>query len=409
MNGKLKAILAYIRSNNAYYRGRIGDSDDGEEISSYSVLTREELQKNRYSMFSKGGKAKYYSEVLIRQTSSGSTGVPVNVYWENSDFVRSNLSLWRKRMRWYGIYPYDKQVMFTLNGFGGKDNDDILYRAYPENVLMINTSLISSMEDFREIVNMINRFNPKWMYVQPYILEQICAVYNENSIDTPSELKYIEVVGGKLYDVLRKKAEGVFNIYIANMYGSEEMNGIALECPYRQMHILDDNVYVECLTKEGISETGEGEAVLTNLNNKVMPIVRYLQGDVISIHKENKYCECGEVMSIIERIEGRKVDFIELGGKKVNTQAVFEAVAEVNNEYNDIIVEYNVVYYKNDDKLVCGVILQEGKADWYREIEKALRGLIANKLRFIDPKLISIERYERFEHIKVKKVLEIIE
>ena len=49
-----------------------------------------------------------------------------------------------------------------------------------------------------------------------------------------------------LFDDLREQTSNVFkHALIANMYGSEEMNGIAIECPFHNMHVISENVYVE--------------------------------------------------------------------------------------------------------------------------------------------------------------------
>ena len=74
------------------------------------------------------------------------------------------------------------------------------------------------------------------------------------------------------------------------MYGSEEINGIAYECPKHHMHVLEDNVFIEVKTNKGIFRHGEGEAIITNLNNFGMPLIRYNQGDVIVLDNNDIQC-----------------------------------------------------------------------------------------------------------------------
>jgi len=47
----------------------------------------------------------------------------------------------------------------------------------------------------------------------------------------PSTLTHIETVGELLAPSLKKTVIDYFGVSVANMYGSEEMNGIAYECP----------------------------------------------------------------------------------------------------------------------------------------------------------------------------------
>ena len=83
---KLEEMLKYVSEHNDFYKNRIKEYGikDPLDITQWPVLTRKELQENRYNMFSDGYKAKYFSQQLRRQSSSGSTGVPVNVYWDLS-------------------------------------------------------------------------------------------------------------------------------------------------------------------------------------------------------------------------------------------------------------------------------------------------------------------------------------
>jgi len=80
----------------------------------------------------------------------------------------------------------------------------------------------------------------------------------------PSTLTHIETVGELLAPSLKKTVIDYFGVSVANMYGSEEMNGIAYECPYNQMHILDDNIKLEVEANGKLMSFGEGAAVLTN-------------------------------------------------------------------------------------------------------------------------------------------------
>lgn len=109
-NEKLVKMLKYVSEHNDFYKKRIKEYGISNplDITQWPILTRRELQENRYNMFSDGYKTKYFNQQLRRQSSSGSTGVPVNVYWDYKDWYASNLCLWRKRQEWYGIRPSEK-------------------------------------------------------------------------------------------------------------------------------------------------------------------------------------------------------------------------------------------------------------------------------------------------------------
>ena len=76
---KLKKILRFVSKHNDFYKRRIEEYgiSDPLDINNWPILTRKELQENRYDMFSDGYKSKYYNQQLKRHSSSGSSGLPV--------------------------------------------------------------------------------------------------------------------------------------------------------------------------------------------------------------------------------------------------------------------------------------------------------------------------------------------
>ena len=73
MMTKLETMLKYVSEHNDFYKNRIKEYEikDPLDITQWPVLTRKELQENRYNMFSDGYKAKYFNQRLRRQSSSG--------------------------------------------------------------------------------------------------------------------------------------------------------------------------------------------------------------------------------------------------------------------------------------------------------------------------------------------------
>jgi len=374
---KLEKILKYVSENNEFYKNRIKKYNikDPMDITQWPILTRKELQDNRYNMFSDGYKSKYFTQQLRRQSSSGSSGVPVNVYWDYRDWYASNMCLWRKRLQWYGIHPNDKYVMFTLNAFNIKnDGKTVYYINDPANILSVNVSLIQNERGYEKLIDIINDFAPKWLYIQPLVLNRLIQAYKQTGKIPPKTLKYIESVGEILSSDLRRRAVDFFKVPLANMYGSEEMNGIAYECPNQQMYVLDDNVYLEVNGVSGINSYGEGSAIITNLNNKAMPLIRYNQGDVIC----RPYSE-STLQLCLEDIKGRHFFDLSKGVEnQFNTITLLESIAEINNIFGDIIVSYYFEYYMEMSHLICyAYVLPE---IWFNRISTELKIILENKI-----------------------------
>lgn len=380
---KLEKMLKYVSEHNEFYKNRIKEYGikDPLDITQWPVLTRKELQENRYNMFSFGCKSKFFSQQLRRQYSSGSSGIPINVYWLYKDYYASTLSLWRQRARYYGIHTNDRMVKFTMNAYNiTPENNTIHYINDPNNVLTINASLIHNEDEMLEIVKLINNFEPVWFYIQPFILNRLIRCYQTHNIRPPTTLRYIETVGELLPSDIRRRAIEFFGVRLANMYGTEEMNGIAYECPHHSMHILTDNVFVECLTPEGtIEREGQGQAIVTNLNNTAMPLVRYNQGDIISLTNQTSPYPCRNCAPIISLIEGRKMDELIIEGATINTYLLVELIAELNNTYNDIITDFKFVYHNSLNMLVCYIHLTDNKNMWFESVAEDITQLFWKK------------------------------
>lgn len=372
---KLEEMLKYISEHNEFYKNRIKEYGikDPLDINQWPILTRKELQENRYNMFSDGYKSKYFNQQLRRQSSSGSSGVPVNVYWDYKDWYASNMSLWRKRLQWYGIHPSDKYVMFTLNAFNIKNVDETLhYINDPVNILSVNVSLIQNESGYEKLIDIVNEFQPKWLYVQPFVLNRLIQAYKRTGKTPPNTLKYIESVGELLPSDLRRSAVEVFNVSLANMYGSEEMNGIAYECPMHHMHIHQDNVYLET--------TDNGEAIITNLNNFAMPLIRYDQGDSLILDKETKSCSFGANLSSIEILKGRTIDIITLNnGIEISSIMLMEIIAEANNYLGGAIIEYEYIYSKTSKSILCLIRLDNQYRSGFDKVRKIITNVFYHK------------------------------
>ena len=102
------------------------------------------------------------------------------------------------------------------------------------------------------------------------------------------------------------------NVKVLDEYSSEELTRIALECPYHTYHLEEDACYIEVVdpnTKQKLGYGQEGVVVGTNLLNLSTPIIRYYQGDIVTI-KEPIKCKCKSHCRVMESVKGRYMDSI---------------------------------------------------------------------------------------------------
>lgn len=251
----LKNLITHACSNSTFYKQQYPSIDSigtYEDFKMLPILTKDLLVSNFENILIQSYSHIRRNMLELIQTS-GSTGRIIEVLWERQELVKSNLCLWRKRMEWYGISTKNRKCEFTTSTFAGKSkffslNDSILIS---NNTLSLSTiyfgtdTLFTYYEKMRE-------FSPDWLYTPISALIIFANFLNENHLEPIKSLKYIELYGEEVSSDIFEYIKEYFKIPIAIMYGCKELNGIALTCPKNKMHILEQNVYVECDDNEAI-------------------------------------------------------------------------------------------------------------------------------------------------------------
>jgi phenylacetate-CoA ligase len=77
--------------------------------------------------------------------------------------------------------------------------------------------------------------------------------------------------------------------------------------------------HIECIDPEPLGDGRiKGRLIGTSFNNDAMPLIRYDTGDIAIWKPKDYQCPCGRKSRVIESIEGRIDDFIQLpDGQKI--------------------------------------------------------------------------------------------
>ena len=176
-------------------------------------------------------------------------------------------------------------------------------------------------------------------------------------------------------------------VAVLDEYSSEELTRIALECPCGNYHLEEDACYIEVLdknTKEKITQ-GTGLVVGTNLLNTATPIIRYHQGDIVTISNVNN-CKCGNHGRIIKEINGREMDCIISDNKQIPASSFMDLAYNWFLTYNIPIhgLKYQIVQTSRNNIVIN---LEKGLYNLSKEnLEK-----IKNSLYTLISKNINIE------------------
>jgi phenylacetate-CoA ligase len=105
--------------------------------------------------------------------------------------------------------------------------------------------------------------------------------------------------------VVRTELEELFGCPVRNRYASREFGMIAAQCPVAEgLHVMDPRFVIESVSFEGAPD----ELVVTDLDNRLQPFIRYRIHDTARILPDP--CPCGRPFTRLQAVEGRSLDVI---------------------------------------------------------------------------------------------------
>lgn len=225
--------------------------------------------------------------------TSGSSGKPFTVYSDDNDIVLDHLQVMRfynsclqrplKEQDWIYVIHHSGLAFSSLHG---------KYRTFQLPDLLPSTPLGEHLLLLRPRLLVIL---PSYL---PIILKHKLALQMSGveAILTNSESST------QLERTYYSKALG---IPVFDEYSSEEVGLIATQCAHGQYHVIEDGVYLEVVNADA---QGFGSVVCTDLDNDLMPLIRFDHGDIARKTSERERCGCGSCCTSLYEVNGRRDD-----------------------------------------------------------------------------------------------------
>lgn len=312
---QLGALLTHASTYSPYYKRRLSKlardfvQDESANLHDIPILTRDAL-RDEYAEICATAWPSDHGPAREVQTS-GSTGQPVKVkrtglcqmYW---------LALTLREHLWH-----ERDFTATLAairvpaGHGGKNAASsptwgeavsAVCRSGPSHMLPISTNVNQQAEWLAKI-------NPDYLLTYPTNLGELLSIIENKNLSLP-HLREIRTIGESLPDSLRETSARLLGVKVTDLYSSQELGAIALQCPVSGLyHIQSENVLVEILNEQGEPcRSGEvGRMVVTDLHNFATPLIRYELRDYA---EAGPICPCGRGLPTLRRILGRRRNMV---------------------------------------------------------------------------------------------------
>ncbi|MFX0138437.1 MAG: hypothetical protein ACFFDN_32645, partial [Candidatus Hodarchaeota archaeon] len=289
-----------VRENNIQY----SKESIFKDIKRFPILKKELIRQNFSNLVNSNLKCRYRKE-----SSGGTTGEPIELLLdERNDHYRDAFTYlvhkWAKRGKvLVQLWGSEKDI------FNTKKQDSIRgIIEVNENHYILN-SFRMSQTDMINYINFINKIKPGMILAYVHSIFELTNFINTRKIEIHSPNAII-TSAGTLFEKQRKAIQKTFSCPVFNFYGSREAPAIACECEKHEgLHLNIFNYYFEVLDDNGDEirkEEEKGGIYITTLHNKVMPLIRYKIGDIVTF--TNKTCTCGRGLPLIKHVNGRIVD-----------------------------------------------------------------------------------------------------
>jgi phenylacetate-coenzyme A ligase PaaK-like adenylate-forming protein len=168
--------------------------------------------------------------------------------------------------------------------------------------------LFSALAPMVDLVKNLNDFQPVVLGGYPSVLESLANEQQAGRLCIQPVL--VSAAGETLTSATRQHIAEAFGCRVANYYGSSEAIGLTFECSGHRLHVNSDWYIVEPVDEHHQPmRPGQlsHDVLVTNLANRIQPIIRYPLGDRVAICPE--ICSCGSPFPTIEVI-GRTDDVL---------------------------------------------------------------------------------------------------
>ncbi len=313
---KLRALVRHAYQTVPDYRARCKAAGVGpDDIRSLAdlprlpIMTKAELQAvpeaDRLS-------SAFRRDALLSMVTSGSTGRPFTTFRElPAEHQRNGFFL---RALAAAGYRLGDRLMLVVE------------RPQRPGTTWTCWRKLTFYEPPERLLEELNRHRPAILYGYVSVLRQLAR--HIRATGTPAHRpRSVVTVSESLDPATRALLVESFRAPVFDVYGSVEFGVIAWECATHDgYHMAEDSVLVETLPA---GADGLCRLVITNLNVRAMPLIRYDLGDFASPGPAGP-CPCGRTFGRLGWIQGRMTDSVHRrDGGHVPPFSLTTAISEI--------------------------------------------------------------------------------
>lgn len=369
---KRKEIAEFAYDNIEFYRKHYdkygfhpSKLKNPEDWKSIPVVTKENIRANHNSIINKTINKKYFRT----STTGGSTGEPLKVFRDKR--FPDEILQWRTLKQWNIPLGSDSALVWRIPSKHKKVIFNIINRLiwFPTRRIRFDAALLKDI-NITNLVKEINSVKPKIIYGYVGSLERIALYVKNNKVNIHQPL-LLWLTAAPISILQMKLFNEVFGNSVMDQYACSEIFYVAANCPYnRNLHVNIDYRHIDILDDNNINcSNGKiGNIALTDLENKVFPLIKYLVGDKTKYIPDK--CTCGSNLPLIAPIKGRKTDQIQIPGGGVLTG---EYLTTIFDDYYNVIEKFQI-HQRSDYSVLIRIKSKSDK----KKVHNILGSVVSN-------------------------------
>jgi phenylacetate-CoA ligase len=382
---KFRTLVRHAWDDSPFYRRRFEEANlfpervcSLDEIVRLPFLTKEDLRKNQEAFPPWGDQLAVPLEACQRvHLTSGTTGKPLKILDTPQDWTRF-CHFYARNLYAYGIRGTD--MVMPAFSFGPWIGFWAGYYACQEiGCLLIATGGMKT----EQRIDALLTYPITVLGCTPSYAIHMADLAVEKGIDLARQagirISWHTGEPGAVISGVKTKIEEAYGGKCFDFLGSTEIGPWGFNCEFQSglTHVNEDWAYPEVLdlhTDEPVGPGGTGELVLTNLERRATPFLRYRTRDIVKV--ADRSCSCGRTLFALEgSVLGRLDDMKKIRGIIVYPSKIEEIVrgfAEVE--------EFRVIF-KRVHSLDEIVVRIEPAAVLPRTDHEALQGKVEKALQ----------------------------
>jgi phenylacetate-CoA ligase len=363
------AVVSYAGERTPYYRAVSGG--DFEDL---PILTKEIIRERFGELIAEGVHGDRWAE----DETSGSLGPAVKFVRDTAQGYLENVSAFRFLNWMQGTPPDATRVWIGSTPRPRKRSRWSLRRRGPDPETHPVPAMELTPDRLRSEARVWAGFRSYYLYGHASVLSWIGERVEAGEVELPKPPLSVVTTADTLTDHGADRLGRILGVPVHSWYGSREVNGfVAGTLPGSRRYVFNPFlVYLEVLDDAGRpAPPGEaGRVVLTDLNNLVMPFIRYDMADLAVPSQEGS----AGGFPMIDHLAGRSIELLRFPSGRVLNGITLGRVLFVEHGLADHIVHYQCAKTGEDEV--------ELRVVWAGQPTPRIRSAVADAVRTVtDP------------------------